>query len=440
MVASYRDAPGAALYCSTGLNQGSQGTLAFWLLNVINAASGNLDRDGGVLVSRGIVDMPRIAKRIGFGHGRARSRIGGYAQVLDTLPAGVLPDEITTPGDGQIRAMVVTAGNPVLSCPDEARMREALGSLELLVSIDLFRNETGSLAHFVLPALSFLERPDVPIGIHGMQPVPYLQYTDTVVEPDGEQRDEWWIYAELAHAAGLSLFGSRAARAVFAANRWLARLPIVGARLAFEPEKLARGLARAAGTSLQELRERPSGVLLPPNRGETFLGRRVLTDDGRVDLAPREFVANARTDLGPAFEAKRARRGTLELISRRERTTHNTWMHNVARFVEGDRGTNYLYMHPDDAARVGVRDGGVAEISANGATVRAAVRTTRDLARGTVTLPHGWGHATADGLRVAQSAPGVNPNRLAKSGPDGLERLAGMTHLNGIPVDVRPAD
>ena len=440
MVASYREARGAALYCSTGLNQGSQGTLAFFFLNVINAASGNLDRDGGVLVSRGIVDMPRIAKRIGFGRGRARSRIGGYAQVLDTLPAGVLPDEITTPGDGQIRAMIVTAGNPVLSCPDEARMREALAGLELLVSIDLFRNETGSLAHFVLPALSFLERPDVPIGIHGMQPVPYLQYTDAVVEPDAEQRDEWWIYAELAQAAGLSLFGSRAAGALFAVNRRLARLPVVGARLAFDPEKLARGLARAAGTSLRELRARPSGVLLAPNRGDTFLGRHVLTDDGRVDLAPSEFVARARADLGPAFEAKRERRGTLELISRRERTTHNTWMHNVPRFVAGDRATNYLSIHPDDAARIGVRDGGLADVTANGATVRAPVRTTRDLVPGTVTLPHGWGHATADGLHVAQSAPGVNPNRLARSGPGAIERLAGMTHLNGVSVEVRPAD
>ena len=438
IVASYREADGAALYCSTGLNQGSQGTLAFWVLNVINAASGNLDRDGGVVVSRGIVDMPRIAKRIGFGHGRARSRIGGYAQVLDTLPAGVLPDEITTPGDGRIRAMVVTAGNPVLSCPDEARMREALSGLELLVSIDLFRNETGNLAHYVLPALSFLERPDVPIGIHGMQPTPYLQYTDAVVAPDGEQRDEHWIYTELAHAAGLSLFGSRAARAFFAASRRIARLPVVGRRLAFDPEKLARGIARAAGTSLRQLRERPSGVLLAPNRGGTFLGRRVLTDDGRVDLAPTDFVARARADLAAAFETKRERGGKLELISRRERTTHNTWMHNVPHFVRGDRATNYLYMHPDDAERAGVRDGALAEIAANGASVRATVKVTPDLTPGTVTLPHGWGHDAADGLRVAQSAPGVNPNRLAKSGASSLERLAGMTHLNGIPVDVRP--
>jgi len=223
-------------------------------------------------------------------------------------------------------------------------------------------------------------------------------------------------------------------------NRALAKLPLVGARLSFSPEKMAAGLARAAGHSLAKLRARPSGVLLPPNRGGDFLGRRVLTGDGRVDLAPPELVRAAESDLPRAFDEKLRTRGTLELVSKRERLTHNTWMHNVPAFVRGDLGTNYLYMHPDDATRAGVRDGALADVRGNGATVRARVRVTDELMPGTVTLPHGWGHDGADGLSVAREAPGVNPNRLAASGPAALERFAGMTRLNGIPVEVHPAD
>lgn len=437
MVRAYREARGAALYASTGLNQGSHGTLAFWVLNVINAASGNLDRLGGVLVPRGLFDMPRIAKRLGIGRSRARSRIGDYAAVLDMLPAGILPDEIATPGRDQIRGMFVTAGNPVLSCPDEERMREAFEGLELLVSIDMFRNETGNLAHYVLPALSFLERPDLPLAIHGMQPVPYLQYAEPVVEPDGEQRDEWWIFAELAHASGLRLFGSRAAGAAFGLNRLVGRVPGLR-RVGFSPERLAASMVAASRqTTLAELRRKPSGILLAPNRGDDYLGTRVLTEDGKVVLAPSDLLAAAHRDLPRVFERYRAARDELLLVSKRERFTHNSWMHNVPHFVKGARSTNYVYMHPADAEERGLGNGDVAEVHNGEASVHVPVRMTDEMMRGTVALPHGWGHAAADGLRVAREAPGVNPNRLARSGPRSLERFAGMTHLNGIRVEVR---
>lgn len=439
MVASYRQARGAALYCSTGLNQTTQSTLAFWLLNVINAVSGNLDREGGMVVSRGILPLPRLLKRLGFGHSSERSRIGDYPSVLETLPAAVIPDEVETPGPDRLRAMFVTAGNPVLSCADEERMRGALEQLELVVSIDMFRNETGNLSDYVLPAPSFLERADIPLSVHGFQPVPYLQYTEPVVPPSGEQREEWWIFSELAEACDVPLFGVGAARAALGLSRRMSRLPVIGSRLSLSTERMLAPACAAAGWTIRSLKRRPSGVLLADNRGDDFLGKRVLTDDGRVDLAPADFVAGAREDLPAEHERHRAEAGVLRLISKRERLGHNTWMHNLEHFVRGDRATNYLYMHPDDAAAAGVGSGDLAEVRAGAACLRVPVRVTDEMMPGSVALPHGWGHQQADGLAVAQRAPGVNPNRLARSGPEGLERFTGMTVLNGIAVEVRPA-
>jgi anaerobic selenocysteine-containing dehydrogenase len=440
VVAAYRQAPGAALYGSTGINQGTNGTLAFWILEAINAVSGNLDRRGGTLVGRGLVDLPAYGKKVGFALRTDRSRVGGLASVVDTFPGGILPDEILTPGRGQIRALIVSAGNPLLSFPNANRLRAALQQLELLVSIDIFRNETGSLAHYVLPAVSFLQRADLPgflSAFTGQTPTPYVQYTDTVVEPEGEQRDDWWIFSELAHACGVNLFGSRVAQGVFDVDRLLRRLPLVGSRLGFTAERaIALFLLASRETTIGALRRQPSGILRAPHRPGDFLGARVVTDDGLVDLAPAAFVARAR-ELDRAYERELADRDRLKLITKRETLTHNSWMHNVESFV--GPGTNYVYMHPLDARRTAVMDGDRVEVRSRTATIVLPMCETEELMPGTVAVPHGWGHGDADGLRVARGAAGANVNALAADGPDALEPLSGMAQLTGILVDVRKA-
>jgi anaerobic selenocysteine-containing dehydrogenase len=434
MVTTYLDAThqgrGAALYCSTGVNQGRHGSLAFWAINAINAVTGNLDRAGGAVVPHGLLDFPRIMKRAGVGERSRRSRIGSHEAVLDTLPAAILPDEILTPGDRQIRALFVTAGNPLLSCADEPRMQEALSSLDLLVCVDMFRNETGDLAHYVLPAASFLERPDLPLATNGFAITPYVQLTEAVVAPDGEQKEEWWIFAELARACGIPLFGSRVAGA-------LLRLGMLGG---LDGKKLLRAIVTASRkVSWTKLSSSPHGVLLEPNHGGDFLGKRVLTSDGKVDLAPDALVREGPGILEQSFARELGERHLLKLISKREKHSHNTWMHNAPSLVGGARATNYLYMHPDDAAARGLGEGDIARVRTDHDAVEAPVRLTGDLMPGTIALPHGWGHARATGLRVAREAAGVNVNRLARSGPGTVERFAGMTHLSGIPATVERA-
>ena len=164
MVKTYVEADGAALYMSTGVNMGTHGTLCYWLQEVINAVSGNLDRRGGTLVGKGIFDFPKFAKQNGLLTTKRRSRVGNLPSVNETLPGGVLADEILTPGDGQIRALFVTGGNPLITMANSARLADAFRELELLVTVDIYLNETSSLAHYVLPATSPLERPDLPFS------------------------------------------------------------------------------------------------------------------------------------------------------------------------------------------------------------------------------------------------------------------------------------
>ncbi len=180
MVAAYRTADGAALYSSTGVNMGGRGVLAFWLQEVINAVSGNLDRAGGTLVGRGVIDFPRFGKKNGTLLRTDRSRIGDFPSVNDAFPGGVLADEILTPGPRQVRALFVTGGNPLITMPNSARLRDALRELECLVVLDIFRNETASLAHYILPCTSPFERADLPFIFPlmlGLQSRPYLQAT-----------------------------------------------------------------------------------------------------------------------------------------------------------------------------------------------------------------------------------------------------------------------
>ncbi len=440
MVTDYVSSSGAALYSSTGVNMGGNGALAFWLQEAINAVSGNLDRPGGTLVGRGVFDFPAFGKKHGVLLRQDRSRIGDFETVNDAYPGGVLADEILTPGDRQVRALIVTGGNPLITMANAGRLREAFEKLELLVVIDIFLNETASLAHYVLPATSPLERPDLPFVFPlmlGMQAKPYLQATDALVEPDGEQRDEATIYLDLARASGVPLFGSPLVQRLLELSR---SIYSIGARRNGLPQKaLLSALLRITGQgSLRRLLAEPHGRLREPNRGGDFLGRRVLTDDGKVHLAPPVLLDHARK-LEADFEAELSDGRRFRLITRRAVTTHNSWTHNIEEFVSGDRATNYLYVHPDDARRLGLRAGDVVDVTSATATVRLPIRLCEDLMPGTVALPHGWGHQHARGLRVAGRTQGVNVNLLAADGPQALERVSGMARLTGISVEVRRA-
>lgn len=434
LVDAYLAADGAALYCSTGVNMGGRGAASFWLQEVINAVTGNLDRPGGTLVGKGPLDFPKFAVKYGLLDSEGTSRISGHQAVNDALPGGTLADEILTPGQGRVRAMFVTGGNPLLTMADGDRLHQAFEDLELLVSIDIQLNETASLAHWVLPATSPLERPDLPFAFplfFGIQTRPYLQATEAVIPPREGQRDEATMYHDLARACGVGLFGSKSVSWALEGLRWwygtehLPNQPVLQALL------WAGGLG-----GWKKLLDEPHGRLLPAHEPGSYLGERVLTENGRLHLTAPALVA-LLDGLDAAFEREQA--PGLRLITRRHLTTHNSWTHNIDDFVRPHKGTNVLYMHPGDAEARGLADGDLVEVSSATGTVRLPVSLLDDLMPGVVALPHGWGHQGAKGMKVASATQGVNVNLLAASGTDAIEPLSGMSRLTGIPVEVAAA-
>ncbi|MBL8919311.1 MAG: molybdopterin-dependent oxidoreductase [Myxococcaceae bacterium] len=442
LVRVFRTSKGAALYSSTGVNMGSNGSLSFWLQECINLLSGNLDRRGGTLVGRGVIDFPAFGKKNGVLTRTDRSRIGDFGSVNDAFPGGLLADEILTPGARQVRALFVTGGNPLITMANAGRLKKAFESLELLVTLDLFRNETGSLAHYVLPATSPFERPDLPFIFPlmlGLQRNPYLQATRALVEPTDEQRDEASIYLELCRASGVNLFGSAAAQRLFESMMAVhSRLHRSGRLRALPQEALLSLLLRLTGQPAFDALadDHPHGKLRDAHASDDFAETRVLTATRKIQLAPQPLLDAARK-LEGVFEAEKALAGELKLITKRAVQTHNSWTHNAEEFVH--EKTNHLYLHPSDAEARGITDGALVDVSTDTATVRLPAKLLGDLMPGTVALPHGWGHQHATGLSIASKTRGVNVNLLAADGPDRLERVSGMAHLTGFVVEVKPA-
>jgi len=436
LVRDHAAAPGAALYMATGVNQGRTGSLCFWLLECINAISGNLDRVGGTLMGQGLFDMakevtadPQMMTR--------HDRDDGLPTVSGQQPAGMLADDVLS---GRLRALIVEASNPLLACSNPGgRLDRALGELDLLVCIDLFRNETGSLADYVLPAPTWLERPEIPYALQsfaGCTPTPYMIYADAVLPAPPGVRHEWWIYTRLADALGVTLFGSRlASGAAKLAARW-STSPL-GRRIDV-PGLLIDGMLKKGGLPPRKVmaHEHPHGLLLPEPTGHDFLGTdRVLTPDGRVALAPKALLSTFLDVAEARFEEERRHGDRMKLIGKREMRRLNTSSANSPALVR--ERTNYAYLSTVDASRLGVVDGDVVEIESSHGSIRIPARVTDEMMPRTVAIPQCWGHARADGLRHARAHPGVNSNWLAGDGPDNVERLSGMSHLSGLFVDVR---
>jgi len=435
LVTCYKDADGAALYCSTGVNMGEHGSLAFWLQEVINFVSGNLDRQGGALVGRGVIDFAKFGKKNGLLVSEDRSRIGGFRKTNDAFPGGILADEILTPGKGQIRALIVTGGNPLITMADAGRLAEAFADLELLVTLDILPTETASAGHYMLPCTTPLERPDLPFIFPlmlGMQAIPYLQATNAVLPPAGEAKDETTIYVELAHASGMPLFGSGIFQRIARLSQWMNR---VVRKSAGVPQRFWLGLILRVCGQAGFRAHLGHGRLRKANTGGDFLGQRVHTDNGKVQLAPPELLGKM-SDLNPRDNDEPHR--ALRLITKREIATHNSFGHNYARFLETDFDRNYVYMHPEDAQRMQLSQDDLADVHSRSGSIRLPVKLDADLEQGVVAVPHGWGHQ-ASGQTIARGSAGVNVNILASSGPEHVDAFSGMSRLTGIPVDVKPA-
>lgn len=450
-------APTAAVYGRIGTSTVGFGTLTSWLVDVVNILTGNLDRPGGVMfASSPIAGAPRPPRPgRGFATGRWHSRVSGHGEALSELPAVALAEEIETPGDGQIRALITIAGNPVLSAPDGARLSDALDGVGFMVSVDPYLNETTRHADVILPPPPPSRAAHYDLALSGAAVRNNARYSPPVLPLAEGRPDECEILARLALIVlGMSpdadptLVDDQVIATTLGKEVADEHSPVAGRSVeqltAMLPE--GRGYERRLdmmlrlgpfgdgfganpdGLTLQKLKDAPHGVdlgALTPRIPEVLR-----TASGTIELAPEPILA----DIPRLHAALTSEPGFL-LIGRRHLRSNNSWMHNLPA-LSGGTNRCTLQIHPDDAARLGLEE--MAVVTGPGGKLEVPVEITDAIRPGVVSLPHGWGH-TEPGTRmqVAAREPGVNVNNLN----DGtlLDPLSGTAVLNALPVEVAPA-
>jgi len=457
-------APTAVVYGRIGTHTVGFGTLASWAVDALNIVTGNLDSAGGAMFPLPAHDSGRgRGKGRGFVTGRRRSRVGDHPEVRGEFPAAALPEEVLTPGDGRVRALVTVAGNPALSIPDSSRVAEALADLEFMVSVDPYRNETTRFANVILPPPGPLERTDYHLAFFSLAVRNYAQWAPPMLPTDAPQEheilgrlaliatgpevgDDPAVLDEMLLTGALS--GAIAGEDSPIADRTVDELLAI---VRADPSRttvdhLVDVMIRTGaygdwfgavpdGLSLDALAEAPHGVDLGPLTPR--LPGALRTVSGTVEMGTTAIIDDlhrlerALDDLG----TRPPDPDRLVLVGRRDLRSNNSWMHNVSVLVKG-RIRCTLQMHPDDAERLGLDEGTEAEIRSRVGAVVAPVGMCADLRPGVVSLPHGWGHDRPGvALGVAAGRPGVNSNVLTD--PAELDPLSGNATLNGIPVTVR---
>jgi anaerobic selenocysteine-containing dehydrogenase len=447
--------PRTALYGRIGTSTVEFGTITSWLVDVVNLLTGNLDRPGGAMFSCSPIGQaprpPRPGR--GFSIGRWHSRVSGHPEVASELPTALLSEEIETAGEGQIRAMVTIAGNPVLSAPDGERLSAALDRLDFMVSVDPYLNETTRHADVILPPPPPSYSPHFDVLLSGLAVRTNARYSPPVLGLPEGRPDEVAILCRLTLGilglgadADPELVDRQIISAVLQKECADPDSPVAGRDAGELVGMLTDGpgyerrldmmlrlgpFGDAFGTepdglTLQRLRDSPHGIDLGPMTSR--IPEILRTPSGRVELAPEPIMA----DIPRLRESVDSPTDGLLLIGRRHLRSNNSWMHNLPALAGGTNRCT-LQIHPDDAARLGIAD--TAVITGPAGKLEVPVEITDAIRPGVVPLPHGWGHdAPGTRLSVAATQAGVNVNSLLDSSL--LEPLSGTAVLNGVPVEV----
>jgi anaerobic selenocysteine-containing dehydrogenase len=456
------DARTAVTYGRIGVNTVSFGTVNAWLVDALNVVSGNIDTRGGAmfpLPAHGgpTVRTPKGGSK-GFTIGRGHSRVRKYPEAMGEYPVAALAEEILTPGEGRIRALITIGGNPVLSTPNSNKLDEAFADLEFMVSVDIYLNETTRQADVILPPPSALERDHYDMGFYALSVRNIANFSSAVFPMKEGAMDEWEILAKLtAILQGLgpdvdaSVIDEYAVRQLIGSAVGSSDSPISGR----DPEEifaLASSNGRVGptrmldvllqtgpygagfganpnGLSVDKLIENPHGIDLGPL--ESRLPEALRTASGKVELAPELFL-NDLHRLRASMD--NIDHNQILLVGRRDLKSNNSWMHNMKVLTKGSLSCT-LHVNPADAARLGLETGRDARITSRVGEVVVPVEVTDAVRQGVVSMPHGWGHNMAGTrLAVAAEKPGVNSNILTDE--EAIDPLSGNAVLSAIPVTV----
>jgi anaerobic selenocysteine-containing dehydrogenase len=444
--------PRAAVYGRIGTCTQELGTLASWLVDAINIVTGHLDEPGGAMFPKAAAFAANTAGAPGRGKGvttgRRVSRVSRAPEVYGELPMGCLAEEITTPGDGQVKALFTVATNPVLSAPNGPQLAAALAQLELMVSVDIYLNETTRHADVILPGVSPLE------DLHYDVAFPQMSWRNTArfslpLLPRPDRPAEWELLMRLVAIASGKGAGADLRKLddeLTADDVRRTAGPMADAVMSAVagltgPERLLDLALRAGpygdrfglapgGLSLAVLKATPAGVDLGPLAPR--IPEMLRTASGKIELAPPLFVddlGRARADLAREVPA-------LVIVGRRQLRSNNSWMHNLPVLAKGPFRCTAL-VSSIDAARLGLADGGRARITRGPRAIEVEVEISDDMMPGVVSLPHGWGHNLPGArLGVAEVRPGANLNALLDETL--RDPLSGNAVLGGVPITMQP--
>ncbi|MGP4054425.1 molybdopterin-containing oxidoreductase family protein [Mycobacterium sp. 4D054] len=434
---AFASAPRAMVVTRTGVSLHLAGTVAEWLGHVLNVITGRMDRPGGRRFEPGYVDALRLANLAGTKP--HTSRLRGRPLVAGAHALSELPDEITTPGRGQIRALVINSGNPVVSGPDGAKLDRALAQLDLLVAIDFVQRESHRHAHWLLPAVHWLEREDLLAFTSNLHDEPYLHYGVRAVDPPPLARQEWRIFVDLALAMGRPLFGAPGLNLLVTASRRLARLT-GRPGLKFGPgwvDRLLVATSRRVGGRRIRWRDvvaHPHGWVLGPREFGHF--REALrTPDKKVRIAPAQLVARTR-ELLAAPVPQPPPDYPFQLGNRRHRHSMNSWLNELPGLHPSGKGSEVV-IHPDDAEALGIGDGDLVTVRSPVGAIRVTASVSDLPRRGVVVIDHGWGSKVFDPRGESEpEVHGVNRNLLVDGTP--VDPLSQTAALNSTYVAVTP--
>lgn len=406
----------AVCYGRMGVSVQAFGGVCQWLINVINIITGNFDREGGAMFTLPAFDF--VGQRGAQGRcgsfGRYKSRVSGLPEFTGELPVAALSEEILTPGEGQIKAMVTVAGNPVLSTPNGTQLEKAFEQLDFMVAIDIYLNETTKHADIILPPATGLESAHYDLIFNVLAVSNTAKYSKALFEKTAAQRHDWQIFKALIQR--------------------LTGQPEDGA----EPEQILSFALKAsayskAGLSLKKLKENPHGIDLGPLK--PCLPQRLFTKDKRIQLAPELLCRDMkRLKVLLKNEKEKQQDFPLQLIGRRLLRSNNSWMHNAYRLVKGPNQCTLL-IHPDDAEYCHIENGAVIQVCSAIGSIQIEAEISDEMMPGVVSIPHGFGHSrTGIQMEVAQAHAGSSINDLTDHRL--IDELTGNAAFSGVPVKI----
>ena len=431
----FASADGAVCYGRIGVSTQEFGAACQWLINVLNLVTGNLDRPGGAMFTLPAFDpvtAPQsLAPRGSFA--RWRSRVRKLPEFAGEFPVATLAEEIMTEGQGQVKAFVTLAGNPVLSTPNGRELDQALASLEFMVSIDCYINETTRHANIILPPTSSLERGHYDLAFHLLAVRNITKYSPAMFERDTDARHDWEILLELQTRMQDDGVRGRMKRKLM--GRFLGHERMLDLALRFGPYG-AKFNPFSKGLTLRKVRKAVHGIDLGPLK--PCLPQRLRTADKRIALAPEVLVKDIERVRARFLNNTSAEtNGHLLLIGRRQLRSNNSWMHNYPRLLRGKPQCTLL-MHPNDAADRDLTAGQNVMIRSRVGSITLPLEISDSIMPGVVSVPHGWGHARSGvQLQTAQQHAGESINDLTDN--QSIDALVGTAAFNGTPVTVRAA-